>query len=152
MQAIYKFDDFKWLKFQEFLSSLWSADRRRVLHLEKQNAFFFFVDCFIDWSERLLWLSWIPLLVAFCGGIETGMLGCVILGLTFFIRSVSLRAFSVARVKRFSMPLDYDGYGSFGRSRLDLKAFGRTQSVVMWLSILVSLVFLSLFIWSHVSN
>jgi hypothetical protein len=59
MVSILCFDRLRGTALKDFLSRFWPADRRRDLHLDKQNGFYFFVDKLISWSDVVVRLSWL---------------------------------------------------------------------------------------------
>ena len=123
MSLIFQFDRLRWTRAKDYLGRFWSSDRRRVLHLEKQNGFFFFVDKLIEWSDLLLKFSWLAIIFALGGGLESTLIGGLIITLSFLVRFSCLTVLASQRVRRFTMPLDYDGFGVYARTASDWRVF-----------------------------
>ena len=123
MVAILMFDQLRGTTLKDWLSRFWPLDRRRVLHLAKQNGFYFFIDRLIGWSDVIVRLSWIVALPALAGGIRSVLIAAFLISFCFVIRFGCLTYLAAKRVKLFTMPLDYDGFGVYARSANDWRKF-----------------------------
>lgn len=123
MVVILMFDQLRGTALKDWLAGFWPPDRRRVLHLAKQNGFYFFVERLIQWSDVIVRLSWIAALTSFAGGPQSVLIAAFLISLCFLIRFASLTYLAASRVKRFTIPLDYDGYGVYARTAEDWREF-----------------------------
>jgi hypothetical protein len=142
MVIILKFDQLRGTALKDWLARFWPPDRRRVLHLTKQNGFYFFVDRLIGWSDVIVRLSWIAALPAFAGGSRSVLLAAFLVSLCFLIRFGSLTCLAAKRVKRFTIPLDYDGVGVYARTADDWRQFEGEMRAPLIFSIVASCGFL----------
>jgi hypothetical protein len=123
MLVLLLFDQTRGKALKDWLAGFWPTDRRRVLHLEKNNGFYFFVDRLIDWSESFIRFAWVAALPTLIAGLNGLVVGAFFLALCFCIRSGTLTFLGASRVKKFSMPFDLDAYGVFGRTRAHWQSF-----------------------------
>lgn len=123
IMAIFQFDRLRWCAVKDFLSRFWPVDQRRVLHLEKQNGFFFFVDRLIGWSGKIMKFSWVLVLPALRDGITTTVVAVLIISATYLLRFGSLMFFASKKMRHYTMPLEYDAYGVYARSASDWNAY-----------------------------
>ena len=140
--AIFQFDRLRWSSAKDFLGRFWSADRRRVLHLEKQNGFFFFVDLLIDWLSKVMRFAWILVLPALSEGVTTTVLAALIISGTYLLRFGSLTFFASKKVRHSTMPLEYDGYGVYARSASDWRSFKKRSQHPLIISAIFTLIFI----------
>lgn len=123
MVVILMFDQSRGTALKDWFSRFWPPARRRVLHLAKQNGFYFFIDRLIGWSDVIVRLSWIAALPALAGGLRSVLIAAFLISLCFAIRFGCLSYLAAKRVKRFTIPLDYDGFGVYARSADDWREF-----------------------------
>ena len=142
MITILAFDRLRGTRFKDWLAGFWKADRRRVLHLAKQNGFYFFVDRLIAWSDPLVRFSWLVALPACAAGNQALMLAGFLVSLCWLIRSATLSYLAASRVSRFSRPLDHDGFGVYAKSATGWREFGRSLKVPLAASGLAAPTFL----------
>ena len=142
MVVILMFDQLRGTALKDRLSRFWPPDRRRVLHLAKQNGFDFFIDRLIRWSDVIVRLSWIAALPALAGGLRSVLMAAFLISLCFVIRFGSLTYLAAKRVKRFTIPLDYDGFGVYARSADDWREFEGEMRSPLILSVVATFGFL----------
>ncbi|MGK0190562.1 MAG: hypothetical protein ACI9R3_006391, partial [Verrucomicrobiales bacterium] len=94
------------------------------------------------WSDVIVRLSWIAALPAFAGGARSVLLAAFLISLCFLIRFGSLTYLAAMRVKRFTMPLDYDGFGVYARTADDWRQFEGEMRPPLIFSIVASCGFL----------
>lgn len=138
MVVILMFDQLRGSGLKEWLVGFWAPDRRRVLHLRKQNGFYFMVDRFIVWSDVIVRLSWIAALPSFAGGVRSALIAAFLISLCFFIRFGFLTYFAAKKGERFTIPLDYDGFGVYARTAEDWREFEREMRSPLVFSIMAT--------------
>ena len=126
---------------KDLLSRFWGARRREVLYLEAQNGFFFFIDLFIIWSGYVTRLVWISAFLSLLGGVRSFILGLFLVSLCFTIRLGCLSYLARRRVKLFTLPLEYDGYGVYGRAQNDWRDFADEMRSPMIFSVCATVLF-----------
>jgi ABC-type amino acid transport substrate-binding protein len=113
------------------------------LHLEKQNGFYFFIDRLIGWSDVIVRLSWVAALPALAGGLVAMLIAAFLISLCFAIRFGSLSYLHAKRVKRFTIPLDCDGFGIYARSAEDWRKFEGEMRSPLIVSVVATVGFLT---------
>ena len=147
MVVILIFDQLRGTSLKDWLARFWPPDRRQVLHLAKQNGFYFFIDRLIGWSDVIVRLSWVAALPALAGGLRSVLLSAFMISLCFAIRFGCLTYLAAKRVKRFAIPFDYDGFGVYARSADDWREFeGEMRS-----PLIVSLIATGGFLYAAIS-
>ena len=146
MILIFQFDRLRWMAAKDYLSRFWSVDRRRVLLLNKLNGFYFFADKLIEWSGLLLRFSWLAIVFALSEGLESVVFSGLMVTMSFLVRFSYLMFYASQKVRRFTMPLEYDGYGVYARAAADWRGFRnelRQPLVVssVWTLVLVCITF-----------
>lgn len=142
MITILCFDRLRGTALKDFLSRFGSPDRRRVLHLKKQNGFYFFVDKLITWSDLVVRCSWVAALPALVGGAQAVLAAAFLISLCFLLRSACLTFLAAKRVKTFSIPLDYDGFGVYARTAEEWREIEKEMRVPLIFSTMASAGFL----------
>ena len=123
--TIWQFDRYRWGELKDLLARLWKDDRREVLHLEKQNGFFFFLDRLIPISEWVLRLGALLLGIPFFASPVHFSAAIVLLAFGIVFRSAVLTFLARKRVFEQSLPLEYDNAGIYARSAQDWREAGR---------------------------
>ncbi len=112
-------------RLRDAFARIWSRRRREILHLECLNGFDFFRDRLHDWSRLILIAAVVSVLPVFIWDPDLFLLAGALVTWGFTFRHFARYYVASSRMKQASLPLEYDGFGSYARAASDWRIEAR---------------------------
>jgi len=103
---------------RDLIALIWNHRRRQILFLNCLNGFDEFRDQLHHWSFYLAIAAAISVFPVFLWQPDSLGFACVLVCLTFALRSLVRSHVAGVLAGRACLPLDYDGFGSYARSEV----------------------------------